>query len=485
MQNNTVRLIITLLFVLAIVAGFAISARHINLNELFENISKNLDYLFRNISKDDTIVVKNNTVIVNNGDDHVQPSKTGSLYGTITDLKKVPLEGVTVSLINDVSSYSEMTDARGKFNVSGIAAGKYDVLVQKEGYRDVTLSDFSIQGGYSYPWNLTLSRDCLYYPVNASTNYVLRYGYNGTIYRGDITYTVSYPEGSTYLVFPAADGSFSQLSTPYVAGNRVLRLKIDNSNPRYTYVSNYLYIDMKGTGTMSLFDNKMMSISDAASSQPGYDGFQMSGKARRLIDPFNDEIKALAEQIKGETNSEDTWTVAKAMFVWLKNNTEYYRGPESTAYTQSATDVLRNRRGDCDELSFLYISMLRAVGIPARFVEGYIVMKNPDEYISHVWVEFYDGEWVPVEVSDTGKTNLTNEVATRFGVGLSNHVTVFVDDGTSASIGVDNYDRGYRYNYYDELPLASSYYYYDATDYNPMYLVTCADGTRVLQKDKG
>jgi len=452
--------------------------------------------------------------IFSNTDETVQ-NHTGSLHGNITDTNQAPLNGVSVSLISmseNGSKYNCITDKQGRYNFTDVPADAYNMVLEKAGYRNKTLPVLVMEQ-VTLEWDAILAKDCVYHPVNASVDYVVRYGYNGTLYRGYITYVAPYPEGATYSVFPNTDitpetcvdiggglcemragasSGLSQLNIVHTAGNRMLAWKLNNSEGSYPSSSGYLYIDLKGTGNMRLFSNKRMSISEAASSQPGYLGSETSKDGRLMIDPSDSEIKAIAEQIKRETGSNDTWTLAEAMFVWLKSDTEYYSGPENSNYTQSAIEVLHGGRGDCDELSFLYISLCRAIGIPARFVEGYVAKNESEKYAAHMWVEFYDGEWVPAEVATAGKLNVTLDSDLRFGISLPdqefgialpNHVPVFVDDGTSESLNKTSSSGSYR----DRMPAFSSYVYYDAMEYDPMYLIVCSNGTertRTLEKDK-
>jgi len=413
--------------------------------------------------------------------DFILFSSIASLYGTVTNLKKVPLEDATISIISDAQNYSGRTDKNGKYDITGIQLGTYGVLVQKAGYRNMTLTNFTITMGYAYPWNATIARDCSYYLVNASTDYVLRYGYNGTIYRGEVGFAVAYPEGATYEVHPAADGGLSEVSTVYQAGNRMLRWKLDNSEGRYSYVEGRFYINMNGTGTMQIYDQKEIGIRDAASRQPGYLGSETTEGGKKMIDPSNPEIMAIAQRVKNETGSDDTWTVARALFLWLKNNTAYYKNPEISSYTNLPIETLHSGRGKCDELSHLYVSMLRVDDIPARFVKGYLAERNPDRYVAHEWVEFYDGEWVPVEVAGSG-TDASDEADTEFAVRQPDHVGVFTDDGTDEAIS-ERYAGTGGY-YYDQPDTFTSDSYYDAVGYNQMYIAACSDGTRGLKQEE-
>lgn len=70
------------------------------------------------------------------------------------------------------------------------------------------------------------------------------------------------------------------------------------------------------------------------------------------------------------------------------------------------------RGGVCRDLAALYVSLLRAAGIPARLVTGYLG-GQVDGF--HAWVEFYGGDghgpspWVPVDVSGIGSTSEIGE----------------------------------------------------------------------------
>lgn len=61
--------------------------------------------------------------------------------------------------------------------------------------------------------------------------------------------------------------------------------------------------------------------------------------------------------------------------------------------------VLEEGHGDCGQVSLLYISLMRSLGVPARWESGW--MLHPGEKNLHDWAEVYfEGVgWVPVDVS--------------------------------------------------------------------------------------
>lgn len=61
--------------------------------------------------------------------------------------------------------------------------------------------------------------------------------------------------------------------------------------------------------------------------------------------------------------------------------------------------VLDEKHGDCGQVALLYISLMRTLGIPARWESGW--MLHPGSQNLHDWAEVYfEGiGWVPVDVS--------------------------------------------------------------------------------------
>ena len=70
----------------------------------------------------------------------------------------------------------------------------------------------------------------------------------------------------------------------------------------------------------------------------------------------------------------------------------------------SAAEILQTRTGDCSEHAVLSASMLRAVGIPARVVVGYVYVDefegNEHVFGGHAWTEAYlAGQWIGLDAT--------------------------------------------------------------------------------------
>jgi len=89
---------------------------------------------------------------------------------------------------------------------------------------------------------------------------------------------------------------------------------------------------------------------------------------------------------------------AEAVCVALRDQLEYV--PGATTVHTSALEAWEAKRGVCQDMAHLCIGALRALGIPARYVSGYLHPKleaGIGEKVkgdSHAWLEFWAGEWV-------------------------------------------------------------------------------------------
>jgi transglutaminase-like putative cysteine protease len=77
--------------------------------------------------------------------------------------------------------------------------------------------------------------------------------------------------------------------------------------------------------------------------------------------------------------------------------------PGSTEVNTRASAVWERRAGVCQDLVHLGLGALRTVGIPARYVSGYVmpsatpVVGERQTGESHAWLQYWDGAWVGVD----------------------------------------------------------------------------------------
>jgi transglutaminase-like putative cysteine protease len=117
-------------------------------------------------------------------------------------------------------------------------------------------------------------------------------------------------------------------------------------------------------------------------------------KSSILVESDNPAIVARAKEIAG--GESDAYAAAKKVVAWVGRSMKKDYG----ASADRATDVLRTMRGDCTEHSLLSIALLRALGIPARRVDGVVYVQNEDGVPAlywHEWVEAWVGTWTQLD----------------------------------------------------------------------------------------
>lgn len=110
------------------------------------------------------------------------------------------------------------------------------------------------------------------------------------------------------------------------------------------------------------------------------------------------EIKDAAADLRASRSPAE---VIEATASWIHSTFEYQTG--TTTVTTTASEVLQARRGVCQDFAHLGIALLRSLGVPARYVSGYL---HPDPKAergrsyageSHAWLEAWAGAWQPLD----------------------------------------------------------------------------------------
>jgi len=211
-----------------------------------------------------------------------------------------------------------------------------------------------------------------------------------------------------------------------------------------------------------------------------------------LIEPYNPMIYNIAISVKKDCNSNNTFILARELFRWLKDNTEY-KTHEGKG-TQRASFTLMQKGGDCDDLTFLYISLCRALDIPARFIKGYIIDNESKKLVAHAWAEVFVGNdignngWIPVEcagkIPKKDKKSIESEINQHFGVENAAHIRLYVDDGSNESINNSIFKIGYEtFGNEKDINIQSFKIVNKYETIDEGYLVIYKDGTRKFVKN--
>ncbi len=120
-----------------------------------------------------------------------------------------------------------------------------------------------------------------------------------------------------------------------------------------------------------------------------------------IID-IDESIRKKALALAGD--SDDEFVVVYNIADWVTTNIDYNLTSMTADASKPSTWVMRNRKGVCDEMTSLFISMLRSLNIPARFVSGVSYTNLPEfaePWGGHGWAEVYfpGTGWVPFDVT--------------------------------------------------------------------------------------
>jgi hypothetical protein len=201
--------------------------------------------------------------------------------------------------------------------------------------------------------------------------------------------------------------------------------------------------------TSDLTGKKSLTLQQIKTMHPAiYNTYckKMGNQTTTFIDPTNPRINSIGQQILSSTNTQNAFLLGKQVFSWLKNNTMYQK--HKTYQPQPAITTYNSGMGDCDDLTYLYLSICRSIGLPSRYIKGYLI--SNDSAIPHVWAEIFVGTqisqtgWIPVECAGTGKTS--SEIHNHYGLEDVHHLRLYTDDGTNETFQQLNNPLSVKYN---------------------------------------
>jgi transglutaminase-like putative cysteine protease len=110
--------------------------------------------------------------------------------------------------------------------------------------------------------------------------------------------------------------------------------------------------------------------------------------------PHSGRIHRVGERIAKFNEPQDA-VIAAAQ--WVHSELDYVRG--TTGVHSSALDALREGKGVCQDFAHLTLVLLRSMGIPSRYVSGYLhpqkkaAIGHTVDGQSHAWIQAWTGSW--------------------------------------------------------------------------------------------
>jgi hypothetical protein len=147
-----------------------------------------------------------------------------------------------------------------------------------------------------------------------------------------------------------------------------------------------------------------------------HDAYTIDGDMLKLTsEPLKEAKQEVEKLIKKWKKERNPYWVARCAYEYLIQKVHYERIPGWI----DAPTLLARGTGTCSPISFAYVAICRALGLPARFSAG-TRYRGKDPCIDqefHRWCEVYlpNFGWVPVDPSATGKSPSPHTAITRWG----------------------------------------------------------------------
>jgi transglutaminase-like putative cysteine protease len=208
--------------------------------------------------------------------------------------------------------------------------------------------------------------------------------------------------------------------TPATAGGQhTLQSKVDTSPAAGTF----RYVDYWGT-VVHAFDvhqphtelvvtaTSVVETAGARAGPPpfGWTDLDDGGQRDRYAELLAPSRYVLAEPELDEVGAELAALYApieagQRAVAWVNEQLSYVRGV--TEVNTTSVEARALGEGVCQDFTHVALALLRAAGLPARYVSGYLypgkepaVRDEPVKAESHAWVEFWAGDWVAADPSN-------------------------------------------------------------------------------------
>jgi transglutaminase-like putative cysteine protease len=126
---------------------------------------------------------------------------------------------------------------------------------------------------------------------------------------------------------------------------------------------------------------------------------------------------ALTAAARERTAAADPLEAAADIAAWVRDRVAYV--PGATGVQTSAQEAWDQGQGVCQDIAHLTVALLREVGLPARYVSGYL-HPYPEAELgdtvagqSHAWVEYWTGEWVAADPTNQASVGERHVIVAR------------------------------------------------------------------------
>lgn len=197
-------------------------------------------------------------------------------------------------------------------------------------------------------------------------------------------------------------------------GNRVHHFDIPNSHSQLTITAESL-VDMSAPPELplSLAESAWSALDEATANDEYWDTLTPSHFARP-----GDLLAELVRELEVQRRA-DPLTVLRELNNAIYRTFDY--SPQTTRVDSPIDEALRLRKGVCQDFTHIMITLVRQLGIPCRYVSGYLFqqgrgLERVTSTAMHAWLEAYLPELGWIGFDPTNNT-LVDERHVRVAVG--------------------------------------------------------------------
>ena len=226
--------------------------------------------------------------------------------------------------------------------------------------------------------------------------------------------SLSFAEGEAPQLASSLSAAIDEHGAVTASGGQVRSLSMNISIPSSTpyqivEAGEPIQFDSDGNGYLAIFAtnppnpftySKKLTVASVSRATPALpESYSVPSSYQPLVAPSNRTqsgdpyIRALAENLTAGAQS--PFEKVARLAIYVNRNMQY--DVSMVGQEKDAIWVSQNLVGVCTEYSTLFAALARSIGIPVRYVSGYVYSDKFQEWMGHAWTEAYIGSWVPVD----------------------------------------------------------------------------------------
>ncbi|MCX5049825.1 MULTISPECIES: transglutaminase family protein [unclassified Streptomyces] len=189
-----------------------------------------------------------------------------------------------------------------------------------------------------------------------------------------------------------------------------------------TQVTGFDLMDPHGNLTITASSLVETSPADALPAAPTWAKLAELTVNSRLLEFTSPTVRTtvpakLVKKARKAAAGLDPHDTATAVSALVAGRVSYL--PGATSVNTSPAEAWEQGAGVCQDITHLTVALLRGVGLPARYVSGYLhpdreaELHRPVAGQSHAWIEYWAGDWCGYDPTNSTRADESHVVVAR------------------------------------------------------------------------